>query len=89
LFSSINFAKITADNESEKDEDSDDETERQCVLVPKLYSPNLNDCVDAILDNKPSHQDMINQLALVHGITKGDSKKYIVRHKAREGSKME
>jgi hypothetical protein len=45
--------------------------------------------VEAVLNNKPSHLDMLNQLALVHSISKGDSKKYIVRHKARQGSKRE
>jgi hypothetical protein len=51
--------------------------------------PNLNDLVDAICENKPSHLDMLNQLALVHDISIGESKKYIVRHKARQGKKRD
>jgi hypothetical protein len=72
--------KINSDNE-ENDEDSENKTEPHFEL-PTFNSSNLNDCVDAILENKPSHQDMLNQLALIHGITKRESQKYIIRHKA-------
>jgi hypothetical protein len=84
LFSTI---KINSNNESEKEEDSDTLTELQCFLVPTLCSPDLNDCVDAILDKKPSYPDMLNQLALVHGSTKRDCQKHIVWHKACQRSK--
>jgi hypothetical protein len=68
-----NFANIHADNQSEmseEDVDTFNTPERQLVRVPTLDSPDLNECVDAILSKKPSHLDMVKKLALIHGISK-------------------
>lgn len=47
-----------------------------------LYCSDLNACVDHIIENQPSHADMINALESHYGKPKKDLRdKYIVRHK--------
>jgi hypothetical protein len=46
--------------------------------------------VDTILDKNPNHKEVVNPLALIHGIAKKGSNclKYIVRDKALHGKRV-
>ena len=63
----------------------DNSDEHTAFKLSTLYSPDLNQCVDHILSNKPNHLDMIHQLEAIYGRSKRDlmNSKYIVRHRKR------
>jgi isocitrate/isopropylmalate dehydrogenase len=71
------FSTFSIDDEQGKSIDTFD--------LPTLYSTNLNHCVDAILDNRPNHLDMLRQLERIHGMSRKflELNHYIVRHKTK------
>lgn len=74
---------------STEDEDADDlsntRVSSQKFKLSTLYAPNMNDCVDAILENKHNHLEMLHELELATGMSKRDleNNKYIIRHRTK------
>jgi len=72
-------------NIEDSNSENDDTKDGYYYEISTLYHPNLNNCVDAILENKPNHLDMMRQMEKLYNCSKRDleQNKFIIRHRTK------